>query len=134
MADRIGEGLSIPDLEIQNLNHLSEIIYGLTGGQCTLEVVGGAKNKKWPRKDVDVTIEFPEGRGSSELGRAQDRLNSLVEMVESIEKASNGYFKKDKVVDPFVDAEFGGDDILAHSGSILLKPKKGTVIELVPIS
>lgn len=121
--------LPIPEEEKSNIQKLLRLI---KSGDNTvdLEVVGGVKDKKWPRKDIDITISVDNGVGDTELERAKDKLDKIEEKVGKA--ISGSEFVVSKKTIPYIDHEFNNDNILAHEGSLEIQPKTGTPIELIP--
>lgn len=131
------ENLQIPELERQNLKELfTRLKDSAERSKYTIEteVVGGAVKKAWPRKDIDVRcvvegpmLEMPKNLPA--LMRARFYFGILEDIVQGAIKDSR--FEIEKETKPYEDPEFNDPNILFFDGSIVVKPKEGTKIELL---
>lgn len=128
------EDLDIPVEERNNIWNLFGLLKKTAkeqGLEIELEVVGGVKSKKWPRKDIDVTVTTNTNRpkGKNKLDETTAEYNEIVQLVESATKGS--FFKIKKKILPYANKEFGDLNILDHKGSVEIEPQTGTPIELI---
>lgn len=131
------DNLQIPELERQNLKELINRLEESAERQrykINTEIVGGAVQKEWPRKDIDLVcktsgpmLEGPQN--STSLSRAKFFLGVLEDIVRGA--VSSSQFEIVEVKKPYEDREFNDMNILAHDGSIVIKPGTGTQIELI---
>jgi len=134
MADKSVENLRIPEDEKGNIVRLVGALKkaGLElGYDIETEVVGGALNKPWPRKDIDITVKTgKKGKGETALDRANDEFNTLSEIAKKATEIDE-HFSISTAIKPAMDEEFDSPNILKFDGLIRIKPKMGTQIELI---
>ena len=134
MENKSIEGLPIPEDEKNNLRKFLRVLKNAgneSGYDVETEVVGGAVNKPWPRKDIDVTVKTGKrGKGETELDRARDEFETLSKIAKKAIEI-DGDFSIDKVIEPAMDEEFGSPDIMKFDGVVQILPKKGARIELI---
>ena len=135
MPEQTTEKLNIPENESKNIRELFSALKKAgqeKGFKVETEVVGGVLSKPWPRKDIDATFRVLgyKGKGSTGLECAKDEFKNLSETVKRATEI-NQDFSIVKEMEPAMDEEFGSPNILKFDGSIQIRPKTGTIIELI---
>ncbi|MGA3292006.1 MAG: hypothetical protein ABSC49_02545 [Candidatus Microgenomates bacterium] len=139
MSDREAEieSLSIPEKEKQNVKELMALMEKSANDlqhRIVLEIVGGAVTKEWPRKDIDLAchiVDLGDVEGEHPLERSNRFFSVLEDIVHDAVEKSGG-FAIVNTTHPYVDHQQGGEDIMEHNGSIIVKPiPKGTPIEVI---
>jgi len=129
------ENLPIPESERGNIRKLFDALKKAgneDGIDVETKVVGGVLNKHWPRKDIDITFQIvgKKGEGLTELDRAMDEFKTLSKIARRATEIDND-FAIDKEIEPAMDEEFDSPNILKFDGLIRVKPKRGTLMELI---
>jgi hypothetical protein len=130
------EGLRIPDLEKDNVkNFLSTVQEAAKqlGESVKAEVVGGVLEKEWPRKDIDITFDIEgikQRINGSELQKAEQELAAIEKILRKVSEINSG-FSVDEIRPPYRNHEMGDDDILESGGGIYVKPKVGTMMDII---
>lgn len=127
---------SIDKNHLEILSRDFEKFLKVEGKKGALFLVGGILTKPLPRKDVDIAVvieneendKFPK----TSYTEAMDQFLFLQKIVNII-ILENKLFRMGKVIFPCIDEEFGSESILKHTGSIEIKPEKGTPIELANV-
>ena len=109
------------------------------GRKGVLKVVGGTIDQPLPRKDIDLTLQMESNDDDPKrddfttyLEYAQSRFKIFKEIVEEIAgKNTSLSINEEDVIEPTIDEEFQSASILKTDGSITIKPRKGTPIEVI---
>src|SRR3989344_1496325 len=109
---------------------------GLNG---VLKAVGGTIDKPLPRKDIDLTLRLVEQETDQKaedfldyLEYSKARFNILRDLVEEI-VARKPELGIEEIIEPTINEEFESPSILKNDGTIKIKPKRGTPIEIIRI-
>lgn len=130
----------LTDIDRQNLQKLVAAftkVLAEGGKEGTLKAVGGSINKPLPRKDIDLTLRLTdEGSGFTQadfLDYYQYSLASFKTFRDLIKQATDqdADFTIEEETQPVMDEEFQNPSILKNDGSIKIKPKEGTPIEII---
>lgn len=123
------DNLQISEGERQNLKELADLLKDSAERlkyEISSKVVGG--------KDIDLvcTVSGPMLEGPQNT-TALTRARFFFGVLEEITRGAVGgsQFEIDQVIKPSEDKEFNDLNILAHDGSIVVKPKTGTQIEII---
>lgn len=128
-----------PRQDVENLDKLYTFFEELSKQKnlgISLMIVGGSLTKPFPRKDIDILAFFEKDKDFPEIDfdsrhfeyskAVFQRFRNLVDEIRKQNDVEMEYRQ------PALDEEFAGSDILKHDGSIIVKFKRGTPIELVP--
>lgn len=109
----------------------------------SLVIVGGSINKFWPRKDIDIVFfrdkspnDIPR-RDLTELKYAEADYKVFKATIEQlIANIDHLEIDENNSIEPFMDEEFGNENILRHDGGIAVKNStgKGTPLEFIRMS
>lgn len=92
--------------------------------------VGGILTKEPPRKDIDTVLILDlDKTGHTEIEKARKGYQSLKDIVSAA--CGSAGFSVSARIEPLLDEEFDSDNILRHEGSITIKPRHGTPIEII---
>lgn len=139
MSDRGTElnHLQIPEVEKQNIRNLESLLEKASKDlkySIETHVVGGVLTKEWSRKDIDLLCTIQNVRDRFSYGTALDRAEASFKILEEITQEAlvdKGQFKIEQLIKPYLDHEYENPEILAHNGSIVVRPLEGTAIEIV---
>jgi len=132
----------LPTEDQENLRSIAKNfprVLNKNGRKGVLKVVGGTIDQPLPRKDIDLTFQMDPNDNDPKrddfmtyLEYAQSRFKIFKEIVEEIAGDHTLFsISLEDVIEPGIDEEFQSTSILKTDGSITIKPKKGTPIEII---
>lgn len=130
----------LQEIDRQNLQRLISAFEATmikNGRRGALKAVGGTINRPLPRKDIDLTLRLIERENDPKREDFPDHLqysladyNIIRELTREI-AAKDGNLEIVEETKPVIDEEYQSPSILKNDGSIKIKPKEGTPIEII---
>lgn len=128
------KNLGLSEQDVANLDiifdKLPKIANDKYGVQYKLKIAGGKVTGRGTGKDIDVLVIMPIKIGNTAYDRALLEYTEFVDIVSDI--ASRTGFSISEKNEPAVDHDLDDNpNVIIHRGSIVLKSKAGTPIELI---
>ena len=136
MSDRSSEfeSLQIPDIEKQNIKELTGLLEKAAHElkyDIETQLIGGVIKKEWPRKDIDLLVDIRNVLPYKKKSEQVEGKFNILKTIVTKALAGNSKFKIGISISPYPDPQLDDSEILAHNGSVMIKPSEGTLIELV---
>ncbi len=132
--------IRLPEVDKQNLQEIMtafKAVMRKKGRKGVLKAVGGTINKPLPRKDIDLALRLAERDSDPKRDNFPDyfqyslaNYNIIRDLVREV-VAMNGNLEIDEETEPAIDEEYQNPSILKNDGSIKIKPREGTPIEII---
>ena len=132
----------LPKIDRENLQMVVsalETVLREKGRSAVLKAVGGTIDKPHPRKDIDLTLRLMIEKSDPTIDDPTDYLEYSKGQYKIFRDLIRGTFIGNpdleivEEIEPAINEEFQSTSILKNDGTIKIKPKVGTPIEVIRV-